>query len=60
VAFLAEPDPKSFADAIIFLMENPQSIREKELNAKRYFEENFELNQMIKSYAEVLHKIGLR
>lgn len=57
VAYLAEPTPQDYADAILYLKNHPEIVRQMEVQGKQYFEDNFELKNMTKKYKEVLQKV---
>ncbi len=58
VACLVEPTPEAFAFKILELKTNPILIREKELAAKQFFEDNFNLDVMINNYRKFLTSIN--
>lgn len=55
IAFLVEPNPESFAAKIIELKNNNKIIYQKELAAKKYFEENFQIEFMVDDYLNLLN-----
>jgi len=57
IACLAEPDPESFAEKILFLMHNPSEVELYEEKAKKFFEKNFEFQIMTRQYKKLINMI---
>jgi glycosyltransferase involved in cell wall biosynthesis len=53
IAFFAKADPRSFADAILYLKAHPDLVEELSRKAKEYFEKNYSFDIMKAKYKKL-------